>query len=125
MEPEEDLLDVLQNIEFSIITEYRADRTILDIDVHDAIHALARHYEAEEEQRTPPRPRLAERAQRVFEAVQKACEWRLGRGTAGPDPPNTLTEIVACLKRIRNSIELWTKEYGRQGYLNYVQEFIK
>lgn len=41
----------------------------------------------------------------------------------GPKPI-TLDEIVACLKRIRKSIQFWTKEGGRQGYLNYVNGFI-
>jgi hypothetical protein len=101
--------------------------------MHDAVQALARHYEAEDEQRTPPRPHLAERSERIFDAVQRVCEWRLGRGrivaepgseSELPDGVNSVAEIVACLKRIRKSVQLWTKEYGRQGYLNYVQKFI-
>jgi hypothetical protein len=47
-------LDVLQNIEFRIIDIYRADPSLLDLDVKDALDALVRHYRAEEERRRPP-----------------------------------------------------------------------
>ena len=33
--------------------------------------------------------------------------------------------IVACLKRIRESIQRWNKEGGRQGYLTFVQRFVR
>jgi len=74
-------LDVLQNIEFGIVEAYRADASLLDIDVKDAIDALTRHYHAVEEQRTPPAMRLGDRAERVFQSVQTICEWRLGRAS--------------------------------------------
>ena len=38
--------------------------------------------------------------------------------------PKTTEEIVACLKRIRKSVGLWTKQGGRQGYLTYIAQFI-
>lgn len=41
-----------------------------------------------------------------------------------PIDPLTVEEITACLKWIRKSIRLWTKEGGRQGYLNYISQFI-
>lgn len=34
-------------------------------------------------------------------------------------------EIVACLKRLRKSVQFWTKSGGRQGYLNYIVEFLR
>ena len=37
----------------------------------------------------------------------------------------TLDEVIACLKRIRSSIKLWTKDYGRQGYLHYVEQWFQ
>jgi hypothetical protein len=41
-ELDEDNLDVLQNIEFGIIQVYRADKSLLDFDVKDALDALVR-----------------------------------------------------------------------------------
>jgi type I restriction enzyme, R subunit len=38
--------------------------------------------------------------------------------------PITLAEIIACLKRVRKSIELWRKEGGRRGYYDFVSPFL-
>jgi hypothetical protein len=78
-EPEEEELDILQNLEFAIVQVYRADRSLLDLDVKDAIDALIRHYHAEEELHTPPVLRVGAKAGQVFTSVQGICEWRLGR----------------------------------------------
>ena len=62
------------------------------------------------------------------------CDWRLGREglvTADesedvPQPePVTLDVIVACLKRIRKSVQRWNKEGGCQGYLTFVGRFVR
>jgi hypothetical protein len=39
--------------------------------------------------------------------------------------PKTIDEIIACLKRIRKSINRWNKVGGRQGYLIFVSDFIR
>ncbi len=131
MKVEEEFQDVLQNIEFAIVTEFRRDRSILDMNVLDVVNTLARRYEAEDEGRTPSSPRLTELSQRVYNATWKACEYRLGRnhpGSPWPDDelpePIALTDMVACLKRLRKSIKRWNKVGGRQGYLNFVQQYI-
>jgi hypothetical protein len=38
--------------------------------------------------------------------------------------PITVDEIQACLKRLRKSIETWSKHGGTQGYLNYIRQLI-
>jgi hypothetical protein len=132
MKVEDEYLDLLQNIEFSIIRVYRADGSLLDLDARDAVAALVRHYRAEQEHRNPPPIPLGDKAQRVFDSVLPICEWRLGRegpvlpAELGPTPavPNTLDEIGACLKRIQKSIDLWNKRNGRQGYLSFVAAYL-
>ncbi len=125
----ENNLDVLQNIEFGIIEVYRADPSLLDIDAKDAIDALVRHYHAEEDQRTPPMMRLGERAQRVFQSVQKMCEWRLGRSsfpgeTAEVETGMPVSELVKALREIQKSIPRWSRQGGRKGYLEFVSQYL-
>ena len=128
---EEQYLDVLQNIEFAIVEEFRRDPAILDLNVREAVNVLARQYESEEEGRTPPRPPMTDRTRTVFDAVRTVCEWRMGR-PRGPvlakdDPPVpdiAVAEMAACLKRIRKSVDLWSKESGPRGYLNFVRQYI-
>src|SRR5580698_7082513 len=117
-ELDEKNLDVLQNIEFGIIQVYRADKSLLDFDVKDALDALVRHYQAEEEQRRPPFKRLGERAQRVFSSVQAFCEWRLGRAPfpgdgSLPESSKPVAELVACLRKVQKSVPLWSQRGGR------------
>jgi len=62
------------------------------------------------------------------------CDWRLGRATIltvddqpADVPPfvKTIDEIIACLRTIHASIELWQKERGRRGYFDFVSQFLK
>jgi hypothetical protein len=121
--------DVLQNIEFGIIQVYRADKSLLDIDVKDAVDALVRHYHAEEEQRNPPVRRLGDRAQRVFSSAQAACEFRLGRAL-GPGETELekstvpVAVVVECLRKIQKSVPRWSQQSGRQGYLKFIGPFL-
>jgi len=131
---EEDYLDVLQNIEFAIVSVYREQPGLLDFEVEKALTALIRAYEAQNLPRPFTAPALPPVPQAIHERVQAMCDWRLGR--AGP--PNSLTnaggpllrslslaEIIACLKRIRKSLQKWSQRDGRQGYVRFVSEFVK
>jgi hypothetical protein len=55
MRVEDEHLDVLQNIEFAIVTEFRKDGSILDLNVLEAVNALVRHPRGDAEKQTAPR----------------------------------------------------------------------
>jgi len=121
MDVEEDYLDILQNIEFATMSVYRENPLLVDFDVEAAISALISLYHAQAQSHESRRPNLNERAQLVFERVEAMCEFRLGREELlstemrkrGPRPePVTLDVILACLKRIRKSVEM---EQGRRS----------
>ncbi|MCG3155506.1 MAG: hypothetical protein DKINENOH_02112 [bacterium] len=128
---EEEYQDILQNIEATTIEVYRELPELMDYDVADAVQLLAGQYVAEETKRFPPYANISERANRVLQAAKAVCEWRLGRnplvsseGEEVPAPQNSLSEIIACLKRIHKSVQYWTKQGGRQGYLKFVSQFL-
>lgn len=128
---EEEYEDVLQNIEAAIIGVFRQEPDLTDYDVADAIQALTRLYVLEATKRFPPYVNLSERGEMVLKAAQSICEWRLGRSTFETregekiaSPNNTLDEIIACLKRIHKSVQFWTKEGGRQGYLKFISKYV-
>jgi len=131
---EERYEDVLQNIEFGIIQVYRQHPELTDWDALNAVESLIRGYQAESKGRQVGPPALFPLAQQVRESVWGLCEIRLGRNTfhdAGGEPvdmgmePIALEELIACLKRIRKSINRWTREGGRQGYLSFVDGFFR
>ncbi len=126
---EDKYLDVLQNIEFAIIGVYRKHGDLTDHDAMDALDALIGHYRAELRGLVPRESHLKGNAETVFRQTQDICEWRLGRsntlfGVEQPSPRMTLDKIVACLRKIRGSVEFWNGEGGRQGYLRYVSQFM-
>lgn len=129
---EEQYQDVLQNIEFAIVQVYRTHPDLLDYHVEDALQALSSEYAAEQQGRTPRAGQLREHRQTVYEAVKQMCEWRLGRrrepgeatGDVPAPEPKTLEEMGACLRRIQKSVRRWNKHGGRQGYLNFVRQYV-
>jgi hypothetical protein len=76
-------------MEFAIVTEFRKDGAILDLNVLDAVNALVRHYEAETEGRRPPEPRLSDLSRRIFASVRAFAWWPRGPGVPGP-----YTEVI-------------------------------
>jgi hypothetical protein len=132
---EDEYMDVLHNIELAIIQIYSEHPELVDSQVDTAINSLIRVYAAEQRGRNAPKLRLSELEKTVYDHVEALCGLHLGRETMTDesgkpleDPPEipvrTPEEIIACLKRIRKSIKLWTKELGRQGYLNYIKQFL-
>lgn len=131
---EEDYQDVLQNIEFTIVNVYHRHSELLDYDVETVLSALIRAYQGEQSQRQIGLPTLNGLRQELYDAVRSMCEWRLGRaemmepGEQGDFPkPTAITVevIVACLKRIRKSVQKWNKQGGQRGYLTFVEQFIR
>jgi hypothetical protein len=128
MNVEEDYFDVLQNIEASIVAVHKEHRSLTDADALACIEALIRRYTAETRGKAKPVITLNGLANDVNKQVEYICEFRLGRVTLENQPmikPITPDVMVLCLKRIRKSIEFWTKANGRQGYLNYIKQFVK
>ena len=130
---EDQYFDVLQNIETAVVAIYDDEPDLLDVEVLDAIDALIRTYTWEKDGRGTPTLRLSARAQRVFDSSRRMCEWRLGRQSLSPGTierddakPDDLTvsDVVLCVQRIRSSVRLWNKQGGRQGYLDYVRQFL-
>lgn len=114
-------------------SSHERDRSFLDLDVLDGLEAVIRRYVAETQGRVQPRTALSARASDVSAKVEKMCEWRLGRtslrGESGPLEVSTseahdVETIIACLKRVRKSVRFWNESAGRQGYLEYVKEFV-
>ena len=54
----------------------------------------------------------------------RPAESSLGLPAEGQSRRVTVPELVACLKRIRLSIDRWNRTVGRQGYLEYASQFI-
>jgi hypothetical protein len=133
MRVEDQYPDVLQNIEFGIVTAYKSHPEMSDCDVIRILEALIDKYAAEKIGRQPRHFSLSGVEQTLLENVRRMCEWRLGRGTLTDSPekakeiaPETITidEIVLCLKRVLKSVKRWNEDGGRRGYLSFVTQYV-
>ncbi len=55
------------------------------------------------------------------------CEFRLGINKENKEVLGTsctVSEIQACMKKIKSSLNYWIKSGGRQGYLDFVKQFV-
>lgn len=131
---EDTYLDVLQNIEFAIVVTYKERREMTDYDVMRMFDALLNGYVAERTGQPPRNARLSELEQLLLERTRGMCEWRLGRGappgkTEGFSPrdvsPVTTDAIISCLRKLIKSVKRWNSVGGKQGYLNFIIQYVK
>ena len=127
MTPIEDYQDVLQNIEGAVVQVWKQNPAMTNYVVMAAYDAAINYYRAVASQQPPKPVTLKGLDAKVFEAVQQICEWRSGRAP-GPDPveaaPIPPEDLVACLRKLRKSVDFWTKRGGRQGYMQYIEQYV-
>lgn len=124
--------DVLQNIEFAVVTLYKRHREMSDYDVLRVYENLLEDYKEESQGRQPRRHNQSELEQQLYDDIKIMCEWRLGRSSLDKNaPPEENPEhipvdiLLKCLKRLIKSVNRWTKGAGRQGYLNFIIQHVK
>jgi hypothetical protein len=131
-EIEEKFSDVMQNIEAVVADAYRTDDSMSDYSVMSVMEALINIYSAEMTGHTGRPVKLSPQEQILVGDVKNICEWRLGRGSLDnilEEPglevgKKTIEEILIVLKRLLKSVKFWNREGGRQGYLNYIVQFL-
>lgn len=130
---EDSYLDVLHNLEVGVLSVAEQHPDLIDAYVEQAYEALLRYYKAEARGYEPRTPNLASPIDELFERLQFVAEFHLGRasfsdetGAAIVEHPDPITpeEVVACLKRLRKSVDFWSRKGGRRGYLRYIAEFL-
>ena len=127
MNSDDPYLEVLQNIEFAVVQVWKKNSTMTNYAVMRAYDAAISFYGALARQHAPKPISLTGIDALLFEEIQKVCEWRLGR-TAGPTgeaAPVVSTEVlVSCLRKVRKSVDHWTEQGGRQGYMQFIERFV-
>lgn len=131
---EEEYVAIIYDIESNIVAIYQERPNLLDAHIETAIDYLIRVYNSEAQGRQSPRKSIRGAASEVADQLQALCELHLGRAVAEDIegqpmkleiPQRTAEDISTSLKKIKSSVKVWSKQQGRQGYLNYVTEFIK
>lgn len=127
--PEPKNLDVLQNLESAVIEVWRSHPEMSDHVVGRAYEAVFERYRTEMRGHQVSPCKLTGLDREVFDALFPLCEWRLGRAEtkgmpAGLSATIPVAELVDCLRDLKRSVERHTKNGGRQGYLQFVAQFV-
>lgn len=134
MKWQEEHLDVLQNLESAIVEVWRANPEMTDYSALRAYESARQCYRAELRGQPPKPPALTGLDAVAFTALKQMCEFRLGRHPAPPSaddpalpplPPLPLEKLLACLQELGKSVERHTRSGGRQGYLQFIDRFLK
>lgn len=123
------MLGVLKDLETAVIAFWRAHRDLGDHAVARVYETALDRYDAERRGRRPRPHRLAGDDLELFERILAVCEYRLGRAPkpeqASADVPAQPPEMIAgCLRELGKSVATRTRAGGRQGYLEYVSQFL-
>lgn len=134
MAVEEEYLDVLQNIEFAVVSAYHDHPEMVDAHVIWALEAVINSYRVEMAGRAPEELSASVVEADLYRALRNVCQWRLGRlqpqdaeaAELGPAPePKTVDEILLCLKLILKSVNRWNHSGGQRGYLTFIVQYVK
>ena len=119
--------DVLKKIEHAVVEHWKQHDEMNNYNVMRAYEIATAHYHAIARGQTPKPESLKGLDASLYQAVHAACEARLNQPIQDSDSQSrflTMEDLVACLRRLRKSVERWTKEGGRQGYLQFVAQFL-
>jgi hypothetical protein len=117
---------VLKTIETAVVNVTRDKPTMTNYAALRAYEAAIKHYHAIARQQQSKPANLTGTDALLYEAVRTACEARLGRPISAESNAPALSheDLVACLRRLKKSVEFWTEQGGRRGYLDFLTQFV-
>ena len=117
-------------METAILSLAKETDALLDADVQAGLELALRSMKARAAGKPEP-ALLSGLAHTVYEGVMLACNAFSG-GLVEVDGKltnalriATLNELIACLKRLRASCQLWTRKGGRRGYVRFLLETLR
>lgn len=124
MKFEDQYFDVLRGIEEAIHATDEQLPELADFNVAKVVDGLIRLYTAEERAKRDPKLNFSSSETTLAERVRQVCELHLGRDADVPigDAAIMVSEVIACLKRIRRSVAQMGGK-GRRSYLEFLTEF--
>jgi hypothetical protein len=124
--------DVLEDIESDIVSTSRRLAGISDGDVLFGLDALLARYHDEARQHEHRPAKVSENAEAIASSLREVCEHRLGRNPSFvPERKSKeafrtvrIEDLIACLRKVRRSVDRWNRRDGVRGYLDFVARFV-
>ena len=118
MKVQEKFENELKALESSIVGVFRAEPSLLDSQVARAVESMVNILKSRVKGKPAQKLNLDGLDLRVFSALDAAINEILSLNSELSN-----NELLECLKVIGKSISKWTKQFGRQGYLNFVNQY--
>ena len=118
MKVQEKFENELKALESSIVGVFRAEPNLLDSQVARAVESMVIIFKSRVKGKPAQKLNLDGLDLRVFSALDAAINEILSLNSELSN-----NELLECLKVIGKSISKWTKQLGRQGYLNFVNQY--
>ena len=115
---EDEFLMELQTIESSIVQVYRSNGEVYDSQVERALNVAISDLKAKQRNVSAKAHKLSGIDLELYKAITDNYTTLLENSNF------TVDNAIECLKRLRKSVQRWTKQLGRQGYLNFVSRFV-
>lgn len=123
---EERYLEPLMNIEMPVLAFYDNHTDLTDVQVDAVYEALTKRYRAEETNFDYAEPTFDGLRDELHELLLPIAETLRGRPALLPGRRElSAAEMQAIFKRLRASIKMHSKRGGRQGYLKFLDEFMR
>lgn len=121
---EDQYFNQLRAIEQAINSFARQHDDLVDFQVDKVLSGLEREYTAELRGKNPPRLKLKSGEVQLYTNIKQALALYLGRDADVDigEEAITVEEAVACIKRIRRSVNLM-RDQGRRGYIEFIAQF--
>jgi hypothetical protein len=130
--PKDEDLPALQELETAIVMIWRRHPDMTDYVANRAYEAAVQFHRARSRGHEPKPSGLTGLDLDAFNAVQQVCENLLSTGAAprkglptGNTAPISLEKLLEYLRELNRSVERHTRHGGRQGYLQFIDDFLK
>ncbi|RZP54309.1 hypothetical protein [Vibrio vulnificus] len=118
MKVQEKFESELEALESAIVGVYRSEPSLLDSQVARAVESMVALFRAKVKGKSAQEIKLDGLDLRVFSVLNTVIiEISSSNSELSDD------DLLQCLKVIEKSIPKWTKQLGRQGYLNFVSQY--
>ncbi|EGQ9884230.1 TPA: hypothetical protein RQJ82_004455 [Vibrio vulnificus] len=108
----------LKALESSIVGVFRSKPDLLDSQVARAVESMVGIFKSKVKGKPEQKPNLDGLDLHVFSALDVAI-----KEISSVNSELSNNDLLECLKIIQKSIPKWTKQLGRQGYLNFVSQY--
>lgn len=107
--------EVLTPLEFLVIDFYKHNRKMHDHDALRVYEALIKYTKAKSTNYPLPQIKLEGIS---LDLYQQQLAFLLSK-----EDSFSFQELMECVKTLEKSLKLWNREFGSQGYLNYISQF--